>query len=177
MGIYISFFYIEVYALQECSTPSQLAAYILTVVNSGSLFGRLIPTYLADRYLGSVNLHTLFSFAAAILVLIWIAISTTPGIILFAILYGFVSGAFVSLGGPVVFSLTDDLQVLGSCLGMITGMCGLGLLLGTPVAGAILDEGGWLGLQVWNGGVLAVGGGFLLWSRLERFGPSIWKKV
>lgn len=69
MGIYISFFYIELYALARCRTPYSLASYILTITNLGSLSGRLVPTYFADRYLGPVNLHTALAFAGAVLLL------------------------------------------------------------------------------------------------------------
>ena len=177
MGIYISFFYVELYALEKCRMPIGFASYILAIMSAGSLFGRLLPTYLADRYAGPVNLHTASAFAAAVLVLAWIAIESTAGIVVFGVLYGFVSGSLVSLGGPVVFSLTDNLQIVGTCLGMITGACGLGLLLGSPIAGAILDQGGWSGLQAWNGALLVIAGILLLWSRMERYGTVFWKKV
>ena len=177
MGIYISFFYIELYAIAKCHTPYSLASYILTATNAGSLFGRLVPTYFADRFLGPINVHTFLAFAGSGLVLAWIGIHSTAGILVFGVLYGFVSGGFVSLGGPVVFSLTDDLQIMGTCLGMITGACGLGLLIGNPIAGVILQRGSWTGLQVWNGTLLLVAGVILLGSRIGRYGMQPGKMV
>lgn len=177
MGIYIAFFYIEIYALSKCNTRINLASYLLAMTNVGSLFGRLVPTYLADKYIGPMNLHIAFAMAAAVLAFCWIAIESTAGIIVFGVIYGFVSGSFVSLGGPVVFNLTDDLQTVGTFLGMITGVCGLGLLVGNPIAGAILDRGGWVGLQAWAGSLLLAAAMILLGARMARFGTGFWKKV
>ena len=177
MGIYISFCYIELYALAKCRTPYSVASYILTVTNAGSLVGRLVPTYFADRFLGPINVHTLLAFAGAIFAFAWIGIGSTAGIIVFGVIYGFISGGCVSHGGPVVIILTEDLQIMGTCLRMITGACGLGLLIGNPIAGVILESGGWTGLQVWNGTLLFVAGFIFLGSRVGRYGMKFGKKV
>lgn len=177
MGIYISFFYIELYALSKCGMKLNLASYLLTVTAAGSMFGRLVPTYLADNYVGPMNLHAASAIAAAILAFCWIQIESAAGIIVFGVVYGFLSGSLVSLGGPVVFNLADDLQTVGTCLGMITGMCGTGLLVGNPIAGAILDHGGWIGLQAWTGSLLLAAGMIILWARIARFGAGLRTKA
>lgn len=66
MGIYVLFFYVELYGLQVCHMNSNLAAYLLAIVNAGSIFGRLIPNYMADK-VGPLNIHVPFAFVAALL--------------------------------------------------------------------------------------------------------------
>ena len=176
-GIYVSFFYIQIYALAECNTSANLASYLLAITNAGSLFGRLLPNYFADDYTGPMNMHISFSVAAAFLTFCWIAIKNTPGLVIFSVLYGFFSGTFVTLGAPIVFSLTKDPSTVGTRLGMLTSMCGIGLLVGNPIAGAILDRGSWAGLQAWAGCVILAAAVLNSWARCTRYGSSLRIKV
>jgi hypothetical protein len=43
MGLYMPFFYAQVYAIQEHITNESLAFYLLAVMNSTSVFGRIVP--------------------------------------------------------------------------------------------------------------------------------------
>ena len=60
MGYFIVFFYVQLYALIVCHTSPSLAFYMLSIVNAGSSFGRLVPNYFAD-FIGPVNIHILFA--------------------------------------------------------------------------------------------------------------------
>lgn len=42
MGLYIPFFYIEIYALEKTDIDRDLAFYLLTLLNTGSFFGRIV---------------------------------------------------------------------------------------------------------------------------------------
>ena len=177
IGIYIAFFYVQLYALLECNTSAQNASLLLAITNAGSFFGRLVPNYLSDNFTGPMNIQVPFAFAAAVLALAWIGIKSTTGVIVFCVLYGFASGAFVSLGGPICFNLTSDLGTMGTRFGMLTAICGVGLLVGNPIAGAILDRGSWLGLQVWAGGLLLLSAVFQSSARVAKRGWSLREKV
>ena len=170
MGVYITFCYIELYALKVCYMSPNLAPYILTITNSGALFGRLLPNYLADRYIGPMNAHISFAAAASVLAYCWIAVRDTPSLLVFSVLDGFFTGTFVTLGGPIVFALTTDPDTVGTRLGMLTGVCGVALLIGNPLAGAILDHGSWVGLQVWAASLLLAVAVFIAWARIARYG-------
>lgn len=177
MSIYIAFFYVQLYALLECNTSAQVASLLLAVTNAGSFFGRLVPNYLSDKMTGPMNIQVPFAFAAAVLALAWIGVKSTAGVIAFCLLYGFASGAFVSLGGPICFNLTSDLGTIGTRFGVLTAVCGVGLLVGNPIAGAILDRGSWLGLQVWAGGLLLVSAVFQSAARVAKRGWSLRVKI
>ena len=173
MGIYVLFFYVELYALQECHMGENLAAYLLAFVNAGSLLGRLIPNYLADR-LGPLNIHIPFAFSAAILAFCWIVVHNSARLIAFGVLYGFFSGTFVSLPGPIVIGISTDFpELIGTRLGMSMACAGIGLLIGNPVAGAILTNHGWVGLQVWAGSLIMLSGLCMLCARGSKFGWAV----
>lgn len=177
MGVYVTYCYIELYALRKCHTSPDLAAYVLAITNTGSLFGRLLPSYLADKYMGPMNAHISFSMIATILAFCWIAVKSTAGLVVFCVFDGFFSGTFVSLVGPIVFSLTPDLDTVGTRLGMVCGVCALGLMVGNPIAGAILDREGWIALQLWAAALLLAALSFTWWARIARFSARIRVKV
>ena len=86
-------------------------------------------------------------------------------------LYGFFCGSFVSLPGPTVVTLSPNLGVIGTRIGMSGAFAGTGLLIGSPIAGAILGgPGGWTGLKVWCGLLLAVSGLCSLGARALKTG-------
>ena len=173
MGIYIAFFYVELYAIEVCDMSASLATYVLAVVNAGSFFGRLLPNRLADM-VGPLNVHIPFAIIASLLAFCWIAIRNTSGLLVFCAFYGFFSGTFVSLPGPIVYGLSSDMNTVGTRLGMAMGFSGVGLWIGNPIAGAILRSGGgWVGLQAWAGTLIAVSAGCMAGARWAKFGGAL----
>ncbi|KAJ4152146.1 hypothetical protein NW765_017655 [Fusarium oxysporum] len=71
--------------------------YLVAILNAGSLFGRLVSGFLGDK-IGRYNIFIIVCYITTILILaIWIPIISTSGIVAFAALFGFFSGAYVSL--------------------------------------------------------------------------------
>jgi hypothetical protein len=104
-------FYIQVFA-QSHGLSANLSFYTLSIVNTASVFGRVLPNFLADHF-GVFNLLVTSSAACGITILCWIPATDTAGVIVFAILYGFFSGAFISLSPGCFQALRCDLS---SCL-------------------------------------------------------------
>ena len=176
MGIYVVFVYVQLYAASTAGVSSRLAFYLLAIINAGSSLGRILPNFAAD-YMGTLNMQVLFVSAAAVLSLSLLAIYATSGILAFCVLYGFFTGTFVSLPGPTVANMTPDLAFLGGRMSMAFMTAGTGLLVGTPVAGAILaTEGGhnWTLLQVWSGALLVLSAACMAGARVTKvgWGPS-----
>src|SRR4051812_37245056 len=96
IGLYGPIFYLPSYAIENKIMAEDLAFYLLPVLNAGSIFGRIIPNHFADRY-GAINVLTIMTFMTAILALAWIGIHDSAGLFVFAAIYGFASGGFVSL--------------------------------------------------------------------------------
>ena len=172
MGIYVTFFYIQLYALERTDTSVNLSSYLLSIINASAIIGRVIPNFVADK-VGPLNIQFLFGMGTAVLCLGWIGIRATGGTIVFCVLYGIMSGSFTSLPGVTVIGLSKDLSKIGIQLSMSFIVTGCGLLIGEPIAGAILrSKGGWVGLQIWCAVLIATSGLFSLAARIIKVGPG-----
>lgn len=49
MGLYLPFFYVQSFAIENHITNSNLGFYILAIMNATSAFGRIIPGFLSDK--------------------------------------------------------------------------------------------------------------------------------
>lgn len=178
LGIYTPFFYITPYALFKTGASRTLAFYLVPILNAGSVFGRLVPNALADR-IGAFNTLIPATFACAVLGLAWPAIHSTGSLVTFAALYGFFSGSFVSLPPSAHASLSRDLSKIGTRLGMSFSIAGIGLLIGSPVAGTLLNlnTGHFIPAQVFCGATLMVAFVLLVLTRVVHSGPVIMIKV
>src|SRR6266550_4001496 len=82
----------------------------MAIANAGSMIGRIVPGFLSGR-LGQFNMMYFVSTLSGVLVLaFWLPLEyhpSTAGIIIFALLFGFTSGGFVSLGPPCVAELAE----------------------------------------------------------------------
>ena len=139
IGLYVPMFYIQTYALtRHITSNSNYAFYLLSILNAGSFFGRILPNFLADK-IGALNMLVPCTIAAGVLCLAWIAIDNVAGITVFAILYGFFAGAYVSLVPPVIVDLTPNMSVVGTWMGMCLFIAAFGLLIGNPIVGALIN--------------------------------------
>ncbi|KAK0624606.1 major facilitator superfamily domain-containing protein [Bombardia bombarda] len=139
MTLYVPFFYITLFATSHGITTPDFAPYLVTFLNLGSVFGRVVPNAIADR-LGSLNVLVACTFASAVTAFGWFGIHDLGGSVVFALLYGAFSGAVVSLTPSVVASMTPDMSRLGTRLGMSFMFTGVSILIGTPIAGSILGD-------------------------------------
>ncbi|KAL4780273.1 MFS general substrate transporter [Aspergillus varians] len=138
IGLYFPFFYLPTFFTTSLHSNQNIAFYSLAVLNAASVFGRITPGLLADRF-GSLNTIIPISLIATILAFAWIGIKNEAGTLVFAIIYGYASGAMVSLPPTILATITSDMSVLGTRMGMCFTFAGLGLLIGNPIAGALLD--------------------------------------
>lgn len=150
VGFFIPIFYVQPYALEARVMSTELAEHLVPILNAASVPGRIIPGILAHK---GNPVAVLFGAAAVsgVLGFAWIGIHHAGGIVVFAVLYGFFSGAFVALPAVVLTALTPDPSTLGTRMGMCSTVCSLGSLCGAPVAGALLSNtGGYLALQLFS---------------------------
>jgi MFS family permease len=117
LGLFTPFFYIVEYA-RHLSISDRMSFYVLAVMNAGGIVGRVAPAYLSDR-LGRFNLlfpSALFSGLACIIG--WLFTKDITALMAFCALYGFFSGAFISLITPCVAQISD-LSEIGMRIGML----------------------------------------------------------
>jgi MFS family permease len=123
MGLYVVFFYVQTYAIQTNITNDNMAFYLLSVLNAGSVFGRIIPNFIADRT-GPLNMIIPCAMLSGVLALCLIAAHSLAPVIVICALYGFFSGSFVSLPPTILVHLTPNRAMIGTRMGMcFSGMC------------------------------------------------------
>ncbi|KAJ5363982.1 uncharacterized protein N7496_009695 [Penicillium cataractarum] len=176
MGMYIPFFFVQNYAIEHNILPANTASYALITLNLASLLGRIIPNMLADRT-GPFNILIPCSLTTTLLAFLWIWVDTVETLFIFCSLYGFFSGAFVSLSPTTVVSLSPNLGVVGVRMGMSFVFAAIGLLTGNPIAGAILKATGWPALQAFCGCCVGISMIAMVAARIVKAGPSLRVKV
>lgn len=146
------------------------------ILMSCSVFGRIIPGYLGDRF-GRFNVTIATSVFSTIIVLaLWIPGRDNAAIIVFSFLYGFASGAFVAIVVALVAQVSDIRQI-GVRNGTNFFVISWAALTGNPIAGALIshNNGGYIGLQIFCGVVIFVGALFFIASRHVQVGPGFKK--
>ncbi|KAA1469294.1 MFS general substrate transporter [Dentipellis sp. KUC8613] len=139
LGLYTVLTYID------ASGPSQgvsesYAFYLVAIANASSGFGRIMTGVLADR-IGPVNIMMPMMAATAVLTYIWPFVHGTAAVTIIAIVYGFVSGAYVGQCAAPMISLGDTADV-GRRVGMYFTTMAFGALAGPPISGAINNATG-----------------------------------
>ncbi|KAJ5579586.1 MFS general substrate transporter [Penicillium hispanicum] len=144
-------YYIQSYAETHGMQGQTLAKYLLVILNAVAIPGRIIPSLIADK-IGVLDTYIGICTFTAVTVFYWISVTNRAGNIAFSVIYGFFSGSVVTLAPVVLASITDDMSILGTRLGFVAVLKGIGSLIGPPIAGAILgSSGSYLGVQLFTG--------------------------
>ncbi|KAF4624573.1 hypothetical protein G7Y89_g13599 [Cudoniella acicularis] len=175
MGMYIPMYYISSFSINNGIVDESLGFYMLTVMNASSVFGRLIPNFFADLT-GTLNISTPFVLFCAIVSFAWPSVQSVPTLVLFCIFYGFFSGTFVSVSGPCIASLSPDMALVGTHMGMSYGFGALGLLIGNPVAGVLLQRG-WTAVAMFCGTCNVIAAVCIFAARVKKTGWILARKA
>ncbi|KAI0311458.1 MFS general substrate transporter [Amylostereum chailletii] len=131
-------FYLQLFAILHGVDPT-VAFYMLALMNGLGIPGRIIPNAFVPL-LGVYNLLIVSGFVCSALIFALYGISSTAGVVIFAILYGFFSGAFLSLCTPAVASLSRHEGEIGTRVGLAFFLTSVGTLTGNPIDGALLGD-------------------------------------
>ncbi|KAJ5035093.1 uncharacterized protein L3040_008354 [Drepanopeziza brunnea f. sp. 'multigermtubi'] len=172
MGLYVPFYYITTYSTEKKIAGPNLSFYLLTLINTGSILGRIVPNFFADLT-GPLNICTPFVLLCGLIAFCWPSIASLGQAVTFCLAYGFFSGTFVSITGPSIATLSTDLGLVGTHMGMSFAFASLGLLVGNPVAGVLLRGRGWLGPAMFCGATNLLAGLFILGARLAKTGKVL----
>ncbi|KAJ4469214.1 MFS general substrate transporter [Lentinula aciculospora] len=139
-GLFFPYFYLQLFAMVKGADPT-FSFYLLAIFNGSSIPGRIIPNVLSQKF-GVFNTMTFCTFACGILIFGLFGVdNSVAALVIFAILYGFFSGGFISLLAPAVASLVkDESERREIRLGFAYCIASLGILTGNPIAGALLGE-------------------------------------
>ena len=136
-GLYIPIFYIVVYAQRHGCVLTNPFFYLLSILNAASVVARIIPGLLADKF-GSLNM-VIACTIAAVFAYAWIAIHTLAGLVVFVIIYGFLSGAVVSLPATGAASFVPEMRLMGTWIDTSFCFAAMGILIDSLIADNIID--------------------------------------
>lgn len=94
-GMFSPFFFTTSYGVKT-GFSEDLSFYTISIVNGASLFGRILPGIVADRY-GKFNCCVVATCLAGIVALCWTTATSVAGLVIFSAAYGFTSGVSLFL--------------------------------------------------------------------------------
>lgn len=167
LGMYTPFVYIQSYALDENIVSPDLALYFLAILNASSIFGRILPSLVAQR-IGSMNMIIGTTIALSITSLSLIAAKTQARLIVAIVFQGFFTGTFFALQPTIFVRLSADPSKIGTRFGMAFSVMSVALLFGSPISGALRKQMGYNAAWVWAGITIFCGGMVILASRVLK---------
>ncbi len=171
MGYYIPLLYLPSFAetVSMNAKTTGLAFYLLAVVNGTSTIGRILTGFIAAS-LGPLEMTTLALSGYAILLFSWIAVNGSAGVVIWSVMWGLMSSVIVALPGAIIPLLCPSRSVIGTRTGMYWAVSALGILIGSPVAGALVVSGPsgkvWWHLQVFAGLCMVMGTALLVYPSI-----------
>ena len=149
--------------LPEKNTDSPLT--VVSIINAASLFGRILPGLLADKF-GAYNMMILSALFSGMVCCCWTTTSSLSSIIVLSLAYGLSSGAVIGLQGACSAQIVKPSQY-GVAIGSVMVVLSIAGLLGSPINGWILVKWGYLGLSLFSGLAMLVGMAVLVVARLK----------
>ncbi|KAK2601903.1 hypothetical protein QQS21_004590 [Conoideocrella luteorostrata] len=174
LGFFVPYNFVILEA-ERYGMSQSLAAYLVPILNAGGSIGRIAPGWLADKF-GRFNMMILVTLFSVITVLaIWIPGQNDGAIISFCVLYGFSSGAFISLA-PAILAQISPLPQLGARQGTCFAFIAIASLVGNPIAGSLVPnisvDPFWK-LQAFAGMLMLGGAVMIIVARLVAGGPKL----
>ncbi|KAK7466077.1 hypothetical protein VKT23_004802 [Stygiomarasmius scandens] len=111
IGYSLPLFYVQLDSTTR-GLNTTFSFYTLAILNAASFCGRILPGFFA-RQLGVGNIIAAATGGCAVMIFGMIGIKTLPEFIVFDLLYGFFAGTYISMNGPLIATLTDDISELG----------------------------------------------------------------
>ena len=176
-NLFLPLNYLAAYGQYRGMTP-EFSFYLLSILNAGSVLGRILPGLVSDR-IGPFNVMMTISLLSGIFALgLWLPTSSVAATVVYAVSFGFTSGSYISLI-PVVVGRISNIEEFGSRYGMALIFAGLASLTGVSIGGKLIEDadGGFIGVQLWTGVTSLVA--FVLWllTRITVGGTKVWKYV
>ena len=164
VAFYIPAFYLPVIATKALGQSQDFAFESLAFVSVGSFFGRTIPMLAASR-VGSVQVYLVATLAAVVVLFSWTAVQDVAGFVVWSVAFGLISGALVAAPSAAISHpvLAPSMGVIGTRLGILWMFGSVGVLIGAPIAGAIVDiQRGYFVPGQCFAGAMVVGGSLCL---------------
>lgn len=198
-GVYFVFYYVSIaplfhHALQSVMliVNEQIASFardtiglsytssvtLVIVLNGVGLPARIIPGYIADTYVGVINLFIAILSVNVLLLYLWLCVHSISSFYAWTVLYGIAAGGFQSLFPTAITSLSDDMSRAGTRLGMAFTVIAFSALIGGPLGGAIVGAmgGKYAGAIAWAATSTLIGVALITAARVWKHGWTLKKK-
>ncbi|KAH8809332.1 major facilitator superfamily domain-containing protein [Xylogone sp. PMI_703] len=157
LAFYIPLFYVPSYARTKLGTDKNLSFYMLAIINAASTFGRTVPYVLGAR-VKPIFILLFCTTGSAVALYAWIGATNTAGFIVWLCYWGALTGTLVTAPTSIIAhpAFCPDIGYIGTRMGMMWGFSSLGGLLGTPIAGALVNlaDADFLSVQVFAGSMM-----------------------
>ncbi len=138
LALFVPFVFVGQYAKDRGVTPVQ-ASVLVGILGGASVLSRIGFGSLVNRF-GSFRLYRACFWIHAASFVVWlVAGSSFVLLVVFVLILGTGYGGFVALG-PIVVADRMGIAGLGSLLGVLYTAPGAGALIGTPLAGVLIDR-------------------------------------
>ncbi|KAG1724549.1 major facilitator superfamily domain-containing protein [Suillus lakei] len=137
-GFYYPLFFLQLDSIQHGINVT-FSFYSLVILNASSSVGRVMSGYIA-AFTGVPNLTIIAAISCGLLIVGTIGLSSLASVVILGVLYGYFSGVYTAMLGPLMATLTPDPSELGGWMGISFFIGGFGSLIGTPISGALLTS-------------------------------------
>ncbi|KAI0160026.1 putative MFS monocarboxylate transporter [Hypoxylon sp. FL1284] len=137
---YIPFIYLPLITEERIqSVGADFGFDLVAIVNGSSALGRLLGGLAAAQF-GPTETTCVCLFLGSIMLFCWIVVDTVAGTIVWSVFWGIITGVLVALPGAMLPLFCPSLSVVGSRSGIYWAFVGLGILIGSPIGGAVHDS-------------------------------------
>jgi MFS family permease len=165
--IFVPFVYLPSFAHDHGASEFAGAA-LVGIVGGASVAGRMGLGSLADRA-GVLRLYQASFLVLALSYGIWLAATSYPAMVAFALVMGAGYGGYVALS-PAIVAHMFGTQRMGTVLGALYTSGGIGAMVGPPLFGSIVDRSGSYRLAIVTAFAVAISS-FALLIPLTRYEP------
>ncbi|KAF2030544.1 MFS general substrate transporter [Setomelanomma holmii] len=185
-GLWIPFFYTREYSSKALHITKSQSFIVLIILNAAGIPGRMIPAFLVDLYLGTINTYIVTLLLSGVTLLLWPLVSSMSAMYPWSFAYGFCAGGVSSLLQAGIASLNDEPEKTGTEIGMAFSVVAFASLLGGPVGGELIQvaeatrgHGGraYLYMMLFTAGIMLLGCGMLIVARIAKTGQKFRVKV
>lgn len=164
------------FARDELGMPYTESLNLVIILNGVGLPARVLPGFIADRFIGVLNMQALALCLNIIMLWSWLSVKSITSYYIWVIFYGIAAGAFQSLFPSVVGAYSPDITKTGTRLGMAFTVIGFSALVGGPISGALLQaaDGDYTVPISWAASSTVVGMCLCVSARCIKHGWRLW---
>jgi MFS family permease len=156
--------------------PYTASLNLVIILNGVGIPARVLPGFIADRYIGVLNTLAIALFTNVVLLWCWLSVNSVAAYYIWVVFYGMAAAAFQSLFPTVIGAYSSDITKTGTRLGMAFTVIGFSALVGGPISGALLQaaDGDYTVPISWAASSTVVGTCLCISARCIKHGWKVW---